>query len=192
MSPSRSGVWTSAISGLDELRAHCPPSHHHTQMDAANPSRREASSRVVCSSVYREVGWWEVRQLWTGARRKCFQNTSIHSMNLRIKVQQRREEQQTSIGDCWLTQLQRNQHFVYGTRTMHTVISSVKPGSVLRRGYGFTFAVGFFQLLFSKVVFLYPVSIRWRTVFSELREILWDLEKVPWQFLPPSLMLKAA
>ena len=98
-----------------------------------DPSRREASSRVmsVCSSVCREVGWREVRQLWTGARRKCFQNTSIHSMNLRIKVQQRRAEQQTSIGDCWLTQLQRNQHFVYGTRTMHTVISSVKPGSAV-------------------------------------------------------------
>ena len=112
-----------------------------------DPSRREASSRVVCSSMYRDVGCWEVRQLWTGARRKCFQNTSIHSMNLRIKVQQRRAEQQTSIGDCWLTQLQRNQHFVYGTRTMHTVISSVKPGSAVD-------TVSLSQLVFSSCYFL--------------------------------------
>ena len=60
------------------------------------------------------------------ARRKCFENTSIHSMNLPIKVQQRRAElSSTSIGDCCLTQLQRNQDFICGTRTMHIVIPSV-------------------------------------------------------------------
>ena len=74
------------------------------------------------------------------ARRKCFENTSIHSMNLPIKVQQRRAElSSASIDDCCLTQLQREEDFIYGTRTMNTVISSVKHQALLGRGNSFLF-----------------------------------------------------
>ena len=93
---------------------------------------------LTADCVYRDVGWWGGAA--TVARRKCFENTSIHSMNLPIKVQQRRAElSSTSIGDCCLTQLQREEDFIYGTRTMNTVISSVKHQALLGRGNSFLF-----------------------------------------------------
>ena len=110
---------------------------------------------LTADCVYRDVGWWGGAA--TVARRKCFENTSIHSMNLPIKVQQQRAElSSASIDDCCLTQLQRNQDFICGTRTMHIVIPSVaRPWKQFSLSQ-----LVFFQLLFSEVLLLYSISIR--------------------------------
>ena len=96
-----------SISSVDQCNVWAGRAHSHSsQLTVSRPittpremqasgwrgEKPAAGCSVQC--VYRDVGWWGGAA--TVARRKCFENTSIHSMNLPIKVQQRRAELSTA------------------------------------------------------------------------------------------------
>ena len=100
---SPSVVWTSAMFGLGELTA------------TAHSWLCVPRCRVVgrCGNCGEEKMFWK----------------HFHSLNesadKSAAAEGRAQHSSASIGDCCLTQLQREEDFICGTRTMHIVIPSV-------------------------------------------------------------------